>query len=227
MKYFLIMTRFFLILLFFSASLFADGMDQLQPEAVAALEIDAWKAYYQKDKLALIQILQKGLQEQFHVSSMDAWAKIIPNLSMAAYQFSKMPDSTPDEKFNETILPSLTTAYEGLKSATGGKWDAAKAAKYELEWWILRNHAKTSSPENVGKKMSQLYQEIYGANDNAHFIRAAFLRATAARYHDLCVKTWGKILDSDWQVMKELLVQSYQELLIGIQENKKNNLQAS
>lgn len=210
------MIRFFLLLLFFQISLFAEP---IQPEIVASLEIEAWKAYYQKDKLALIQILQRGLQEQFHISSMQIWTKIIPYFASAAYQFSKMPDYTPMIDFQKKILPDLTSAYTGLKEALNEDWDPSKAANYELEWWVLRNKADTANPKIVGKAMTQLYQEIYGKNDEGHFSRAAFLRASAAYYHDLCQKNWGKILESDWPVMQEILVQSYQELLKGIQAN--------
>lgn len=215
------MIRFFLIFLFACNALFANEMNHLDPEAVAALEIDAWKAYYRKDRLEMVQTLQKALQKQFHISSTAVWSDIIPNLALAAYQFSQMPMTSTTEEYNKLVLPQLTSAYEGLKTAVGGKWDATKAAKYDLEWWILRRNSKTFHPENVGKKMAQLYRELYGDDDDSHFIRAAFLRASAARYHDLCKITWGKIYESDWQVMQDILVQSYKELLMGIQANEK------
>lgn len=210
---------FVLTILSHVASLCGD-LSQIDPQMLARLEVETWQAYYSKDRFGMIKLMDKTLKEQFHLESNEASEGVIPTLALAAYRFSHLPHQTTDEEYHQQIYPLLVRSYEGLKSLSKAQWDPKKAAQYELEWWMMRRHVKTFNPEIVGQKMAQLYQELYGKKDKNHFYRAAYLRASAARYHDLCRMKWEEIYSSDWKVMEAILLQSYTELLLGIEANQ-------
>jgi hypothetical protein len=103
------------------------------------------------------------------------------------------------------VLDDLTEAYSMIRRASGGSFNPKEVAKAELAWWIARRTPGQNSPEQVGKKISELYALLYGHNDPA-FLKAGVLRAQAAKLRDM----EGK--DTDWQKVEDLLRKSYQEL---------------
>lgn len=192
----------------------------LNPDALAKAEIDAWKAYYKKDKIALIKSITALISQQYPLKNPQAWAEIIPPLGLAMYRFGNMPIGASQIDYENEVLPSLTEAYKAIGLHLHVNWNSKEIATNDLEWWIMRRKPATHSPEKVGKKIAQLYQKIFGSHDNEHFERAGYLRATAARYRDVCQLHWGPITDKDWIAMQDILIHSYKELDLGIKNQK-------
>ncbi len=212
----------YLYFFFLFLPLLVSGMEinPLNPEAIATAEINAWKAYYKKDKIALIKSITNLISQQYPIKNPTAWAEIVPPLGLAMYRFGNMPIGSTQSDYESEVLPALIEAYKALGSHLQADWDSKEIAKNDLEWWIMRRQPKEHNPENVGQKIAQLYQKIFGNRDNKHFARAGFLRATAARYRDICQLNWNSIVDEDWETMREILVHSYKELDKGIRNQK-------
>lgn len=204
---------FFLLMPIFLCSI---EIGSLHPEALAKAEIDAWKAYYKKDKIALIKSITHLISQQYPLKDPQAWAEIIPPLGLAMYRFGNMPIGATQFDYEEEVLPSLTEAYKALGSHLRANWNPKEIALTDLEWWIMRRKPTTHSPEKVGKKIAQLYQKIFGNKGGHHFDRAGYLRAAAARYRDICQLHWGPITENDWLAMQNILLHSYEELNQGI-----------
>lgn len=196
--------------------------DHFNPQQVAKEEVAAWQDYYNDDITGLVQHLSHLVIIEFRLSQLQAWKTVIPELIIAARQFKSLPEDTPKETYNSQVLPHLVAAYQGIHEAMKGSWDPHQAAQDELDWWIYRRQFKKANPEIVGKKITELYQLLYGNQDQHHFSRAGYLRAVAARYRDLSQKVWMLVEDADWAIIENILELSYQEMLLGIQTNEKH-----
>jgi len=209
-------------LLLLSAFLYplrATQMLSINPEEMAQAEINSWKAYYSKDKIELIKSVSKMVSLQYQIDDPKKWSAIFLRFGLAIYRFSNLKFDTTQEGYEQAVLPDLINAYKELKTTVNADWNPEEVARYDLEWWIQRRKHDTNDPETVGETMAKLYKQIYGSNDNYHFSRAGFLRASAARYRDLCKMRWKIVSEQDWQTMQHILTQSYQELVKGINAN--------
>lgn len=209
-----------LFLSFCSKELKAAEMLSINPDEMAKAEINSWRAYYGKDKIELIKSISKMISLQYQIDDPQKWSTIFLRFGLAIYRFSNLKFDTTQEGYEQAVLPDLIRAYKELKATVNANWDPEEVAKYDLEWWIQRRQHDKNDPETVGETMAKLYQQIYGPKDNHHFSRAGFLRASAARYRDLCKMRWKIVSEQDWKVMQNILIESYQELVMGINANR-------
>lgn len=222
MKKQLMLTKIISLSVLLSISLAgAEENIHFDPQQVAKEEVAAWKDYYDNDFMGLVQHLSHLVIIEFRMNQVTAWKTVVPELIAAATIFKSLPETTSQDIYDSKVLPHLENAYEGIREALHGQWDPHQAAKKELAWWIDRRRQATSSPEIVGRKIADLYQLIYGNQDDRHFVRAGYLRAVAARYRDLTQNEWHPVEDTDWVIIENILEQCYQELLLGIQANEK------
>lgn len=191
----------------------------MDPYQAAKEEAAAWRDYYENDLPGLVQHLSHLAIIEFRLNQMTAWTTVIPQLLEAAVIFKRLPKNTTQDIYDSKVLPHLAKAYESIREALQGTWNPHQAAKEELAWWIYRRHKNTDNPEIVGAKIADLYRLIYGENDQDHFARAGYLRAVAAKYRDLTQHGWPPIGEADWSIIENLLILSYQELLLGIHAN--------
>lgn len=212
--------KIILLLSFYASMTHAQENIAFDPLQVAKEEAAAWKDYYANDITGLVQHLSHLVIIEFRLNQLSAWETVVPELVAAATIFKNLPETTPRNVYDQDVLPHLEVAYQAIREALHGQWDPHKAAQGELDWWISRRQQNTINPEVVGRKIADLYQLIYGGQDQQHFERAGYLRAVAARYRDLTQKSWKPIEDTDWTIIENILEQSYKELLLGIQINK-------
>lgn len=211
---------FFFTLMLSKAIAYSEDL-HFDPQQVAREETAAWKDYYDNDVTGLVQHLSHLIIVEFRLNQLTAWETVIPQLTLAATTFKGLPHSTSQEVYKSSVLPHLTKAYQGIRDAWHAHWDPEQAAQDELDWWIYRRQQPTLDPEIVGKKIADLYLLLYGTHDHNHFIRAGYLRAVSARYRDVCQRLWSHVEDVDWTIIENMLLQSYKELLTGIQLNEK------
>lgn len=198
----------------------ANQIEKQGIQTFASAETKTWEDYYQKNQAALVEDITHLISMQYQVSQLQVLEEVTPKIALAALRFKNLPSSTTPKEYEAKVLPLLTSAYRNLKEIVHASWDPAKVAKADLDWWIFRRQADKHDPEIVAKRMNDLFQLVFGSEDQQHFIRAAYLRATAARYRDLSALSWGGMSPSDWQVVQNLLVQFYQELSRGITANE-------
>ncbi len=215
--FFIVITLFF----FPHFGIYSEGGLEIDPAKLAKAEMETWRDYYQNNAEAIPEDITRMISLQYHVTHNQAWTIIISTLTKALLDFRHLPSDCSADECKEKILPLLVSAYTALKKATNATWDPTKIAEVDLEWWLYRRHADTSNPEIVGKKMSELFRLVYGANDDKHFSRAAYLRAVGARYRDICRHTWQEVLITDWERIQTILEECYKELVLGIKANQK------
>jgi len=196
----------------------------VEADKMAEAEVNSWKAYYSKDKLGIFTHLSKMIGIQYDIQDPSILRQVSLQLGLAVSKFGELPRTTSAQEYDREVLPLLVQGYKSLKEATHSNWNEEKAAKEDLAWWLARRKKGANSPEQVGKLMAKLYQTVYGNQDGYHFYRAGYLRASAARYRDLCKWHWGGLQEKDWQIIQDLLKDAYTELVQGIQINNNKRL---
>jgi hypothetical protein len=174
------------------------SMRVFDPHRTAALELDMWQAYYQKETTRLLRGLVTLLHEQYRYS----WAKATVagfHLARAARAFSNLRDGY------ERVLPDLERAYTIARDWTGARFDPAAVARAELAWWVARRVPGQNSAESVGGLIADEYALLYEVPRDRVF-NAALLRARAGKLRDDGADR------ADWPAVSRLLVESYREL---------------
>jgi hypothetical protein len=174
------------------------SMRVFDPDRTAALELDMWQAYYQKENVRLFRGLVTLLHEQYRYS----WGKATSAgfyLARAAATFAKARDGY------ERVLPDLERAYTIARDWTGAGFDPAAVSRAELAWWVARRIPGQNSPEQVGALIAEEYALLYDV-PRERVMTAAVLRARAGRLRD----DGGD--HADWPTVSRLLFESYREL---------------
>jgi hypothetical protein len=173
-------------------------MWRFDPDRTASLEVDMWKAYYEKRNVALFLDLVVMSREKYRYSWGQA-ARMGFYLARAAATFGNLRGDY------EQVLPDLEAAYRMARAWTGASYDPAAVARAELAWWVARRFPGRDSPEQVGALIADLNVQLYGVTKD-RVLEASVLRARAGKLRDL-----GG-LDADWDEVSRLLHLSYRSL---------------
>jgi hypothetical protein len=173
------------------------------PDRIADLEVDMWKAYYDKQNLRLFTDLVTSLHEQNRYP----WGKA----GVAAFHLARAAATfaTATGEY-ERVLPDLEAAYTTTKEWTGAGFDAAAVARAELAWWVARRVPGQDSPEQVGRLIANESALLYEVPRN-RVLAASILRARAGKLRDI----GGD--HADWATVSDLLHQSYRQLHEAVQ----------
>ena len=176
---------------------------RFDPRRLAHYEKENYVAYYQKNWLRLLQVSVGMIKEAFGFSFLQAvyGAYLVARGEIA---FAPFPDN--DIPRAEAYMRRF---YQFLKQTHGETFDVQRAAKLEVNWWIIHRRL-FANPENddLVEALAALYAESYGV-DVARVRPAAQQRALGMLYSDQWVRA-GKSLESPLLAQEEeALFQSY------------------
>lgn len=176
------------------------------PRKVAHFEKENYVAYYRKDWLRLFRVSVAMVKEAFALSWPQALyaAYLVAQAEIAAAPF---PDN--DVPRAESYMRRF---YEFIKRVHSEDFDAARAAKLDVSWWVIHRRL-FGNPENqeLVDALKRLYEEVYGRSSEK-FGEAAQQRALGMLYSDLWVNQ-GKPEDSPLLGQEEeALYQGYRAL---------------
>lgn len=187
---------------FFSTPPGPRDVRAFDPDRTAALEVDMWKAYYDKRNVALFLDLVTLNREMYRCPRSTA-IRIAYHFARAASAFARLRTGY------EQVLPDLEAGYRVARDWSGLEYDPVVIARAELAWWIARRIPEMSSPEEVGGLIADLNSQFYGvARDKV--LEASILRARAGRLRD----EGGP--STDWTEVGRLLTESYRSLHRGV-----------
>jgi hypothetical protein len=110
----------------------------------------------------------------------------------------------------EKALPHLVSFYTAIKKVSDIQFDADRAARLELEWWIIHRERDKHAPGDLANALADLSAELYQMPAE-RFGEHARLRAEAMTIRDKKAETGG-VSETDWAKIDELLHASWQSL---------------
>jgi hypothetical protein len=182
------------------------------PDEVARLDTAMWRSYYSRERLKLYSELSELLEKQY---KLNFWRR-----QLIAYRAAKATFVFKDGKSRtdyEKALPDLEKFYGELRDISTTDFDAGKAAKLELEWWIVHRERKKYQEGDLAKALAETAAEIYKMPVE-NFIEHGRLRAEAMNIRDNQAEAGG-VREEDWQKIDELLHASWRSLQSAV--NKK------
>jgi hypothetical protein len=182
-----------------------SDLREFDPVAVARLETDMWRSYYDREQVQLFFQLAQLLRTQYQVP----YARSIVIAFYGAKAAFVFKDGTARPDY-ERALPDLQSYYTALHRMSSTAFDADEAARLELEWWIIHRERARHTREDLDRSLAALQSEIYNMPVEL-FQKHARLRAEAMLLRD---EKWaaGGVTESDWNRIYDLLLESWRDL---------------
>lgn len=159
------------------------------PEAVARLDTQMWRAYYAKKPLPLYLELAQLLREEFHFPPLRSFA-IAARAARAAFVFQQGHDRADYAK----ALPDLLAYYAAIRRVSATPFDVRKTAELELEWWIVH---RDRDPEALARALANGAAALYEAPADS-LMEYGRLRTDAMVIRDAGGDGGRVVSEADW-----------------------------
>ena len=180
-------------------------MREFNPDEVARLETAMWRSYYEKQRLQLFNELAELLRSQYGMSQLKS-NQVAYYGANAAFVFQQGHERSDYEK----ALPDLLKFYAAIRKMSDIPFDVDRAARLELEWWIIHRQRDQHAPGDLAKALAELQAEIYHVPVD-RVLEHGRLRAEAMTIRDTQAEKGG-VTEADWTRINELLKQSWGSL---------------
>jgi hypothetical protein len=177
------------------------------PDRVAALETEAWRAYYDREWLKLLYCTVRGCAEQFQIpfpSSLEAayWA------TRGAIAFKPLDNDVP------TALAACERYYELVRRYSGLAFDPAEVARVEVHYWeVHRRLSGADDHRELVDAFADLHTATFGV-PRERALESAELRTNAAILVDGITGRRSIDVDGDWLRLAADLRACYHSLLV-------------
>lgn len=185
------------------------SLRDFDPNEVARLETDMWRSYYAKQRLKLFNQLAELMRSQYGMPFATSNA-VAYQAAQAAFVFKEGKKREDYEK----ALPNLVKFYQAIHDGADVDFDVEKAAKLELEWWIVHRQRDKFKPGDLDRALAELPAEIYRVPVE-RLMEHARLRQEAMTIRDKRAEDGG-VTEADWRKIAELLQASWRSLFDAV-----------
>jgi hypothetical protein len=182
---------------------------EFDADEVARLETAMWRSYYEKERVQLFNQLSKLLRTQYDMPLVRS-NQVAYYAANAAFVFQKGRQRSDYEK----ALPDLVKFYQSLRNMSDIPFDVDRAARLELEWWIIHRERAKHPPGDLEQALAELQAEIYGIPIE-RLREHGRLRAEAMTIRDTKAGAGG-VTEAHWAKIDELLHQSWRSLASAV-----------
>lgn len=183
----------------------ASSLRDFDPNEVARLETAMWRSYYDRERVQLFTQLAETLRTQYHLPFVRSNA-VAYHAAKAAFVFKDGRQRADYEK----ALPDLMNFYAAIRHVSDAPFDVERAAKLELEWWIIHRERRRHAPGELERALAELPAEVYHVPVE-RLMEHARWRAEAMTIRDTKAAADG-VSEEDWARIEELLRASWQSL---------------
>lgn len=178
---------------------------QFDADNVARLDTAMWRSYYAKERLKMYSELTELLQKQY---KLPFWRRqlIAFHAAKAAFVFKEGKSREDYEK----ALPDLRKFYGEIRHISTTDFDVERAAKTELEWWIVHRERKNYGADALPNALADAASAIYNI-PKEKFLEYGQYRTDAMKIRDTKAEQGG-VNEEDWQKIDELLHKSWNSL---------------
>lgn len=182
---------------------------EFDADEVARLETAMWRSYYERQRLRLFRELSELLRSQYNMPLVRS-NRVAYYAADAAFVFKKGKQRSDYEK----ALPALTKYYDSLRKMSDIPFDVNRAARLELEWWIIHRERASHPPQDLPRALAELQAEIYRVPIEG-LMEHGVLRAEAMTIRDTKAQQGG-VTEADWARIDELLHRSWRSLSAAV-----------
>jgi len=187
----------------------SSRMRGFDPNEVARLETAMWRSYYDKQQLRLYNQMTELLRSQYNLPFIRS-NTVAYQAARAAFVFKGGRNRQEYEK----ALPYLVSFYTAIHKVSDIPFDVDRAARLELEWWIIHRERNKHQPGDLAHALADLSSELYQMPVE-RFSEHAQLRAEAMTIRDVKADA-GAVSEADWAKIDELLHASWRSLWNGV-----------
>ena len=186
-----------------------SDLREFDPDAVARLETDMWRSYYDRHEVRMFFQLAKLLRTQYRVPFLRSNVIAFEG-AKAAFIFK---EGKQRSDYNRA-LPDLVRYYNAIRHMTSRSFDVDRVAQLELEWWIVHRDRDKYERDALDRSLAALQSEIFSLPID-RFMEHGRLRAEAMVIRD---SKWeaGGVSESDWVAIYDLLHRSWGDLWIQV-----------
>lgn len=184
---------------------------EFDPNEVARLETAMWRSYYEKQRVRLFNQMTELLRSQYHMTPVKSNV-VAYYAAHAAFVFKDGKERADYEK----ALPDLIRFYSYVHNMSDIDFDVYKAAKLELEWWIIHRERTQHAPGDLARALAELQAAIYNVPVE-RLMEHGRLRAEAMTIRDTKAEQGG-VTEADWAKINELLNQSWASLAQAVRQ---------
>jgi hypothetical protein len=175
-------------------------------DEVARLETAMWRSYYDRRRLPLFAQLVALLRGQFHLQPLRAVT--LAGLAARAAAVFQVGASHDDYR---RALPYLERFSAGIRAVSEVPFDAVRAARLELEWWIVHREVEDHPPGELERALADLAAELYQVPAERLGLHAA-RRAEAMTIRDRTSRRAVGVLEDDWHRIEAVLWVAWKSL---------------
>ncbi len=189
------------------------SLKDFDPNEVAHLDLEMWKAYYSHRFVRLFFLLVRLLRKQFGLGLFTA-IRAASFAAAAATDFRRNKGKEDKQRVYEKVL-----RFTQIVSANAPEeFNAEQAATTEVEWWFVDRYPENFLEGERERGLARAMSAIYGVNPEALADYAKY-RAQAMVLQDEAEET-GK--EADWERMGILLRDSYRALFTALHEEDRS-----
>jgi hypothetical protein len=180
----------------------SHDLRDFQPDEVGRLETAMWRSYYDRAELRLFRDLGTLLEQQYRLPLLRSHLAAF-HAGRAAVVFQRGRSRVDYER----ALPDLEAFYSIIGKSSVQRFNVQRAARLELEWWIVHRERASHAPGDLARSLADLQAELYQASpsafaDHARERAAAMLRRDEKAEH-------GNLTAEDWKEIEEQLRTSW------------------
>jgi len=181
------------------------SLADFQPEEVGRLETAMWRSYYAHERVRLFGELAALLRRQYDLPALRSFA-VAYHAARAAAVFQRGHSHADYEK----ALSEVEQFYSGIRRVSAEPFDVRRAARLELDWWIIHRERAWHPREDLDTTLAALQAELY-ALPQERLAEHARLRAEAMLLRDRGAETGGPTAEQ-WAEIHRLLRLSWRSL---------------
>jgi hypothetical protein len=182
-------------------------------DEVARLETAMWRSYYDRRRVQLFAQMGELLRTQYRLPLWRSNA-VAYRAARAAFVFKDGHSRADYEK----ALPHLVGYYESIRAVSDTDFDPERAARLELEWWVVHRERRAHAPGDLERALADLAAEIYRLPAE-RLSEHARLRAEAMEIRDTKAEQGG-VTEDDWRRIDELLHGSWRALHAAVNSDR-------
>jgi hypothetical protein len=179
-----------------------SSLRDFDPAAVARLETDMWRSYYDRERGRLFIQLADLLRTQYRLPPLRSGV-VAFHAAKAAFVFK---DGRARADY-ERALPGLERYYAAIRRVSDEPFDPRRAARLELAWWIIHRERGRHAPGDLERALAELAAEMYQIPPERAWEHARF-RAEAMTVRDERAASGG-VTEADWSRIHDLLGASW------------------